>query len=115
MYVDRGDPAAVDYIKTDLTIDGAWHILDLSGIIPAAAKGVHLKTRLQSAGVGDRIRYRRYGNTNEINTGSCEALRANALRRRMGVIACNGLQQIEYNADNVAWTTLEIIVRGWWT
>lgn len=115
MFVDRGDPAAVDFLIGDLTKDGTWRVLGLSNIIPAAAKGVLIKTRLQSAGVGDRIRYRRCGNTNEINTCSCEALRANALRRRMGVIAVDGNQQIEYNADNVAWAELQIIIRGWWT
>ena len=115
MFVDRGDPAAVDFVDTDLTIDGAWHTLNLSAIIPKVAKSILLKSRVQAGGIGDRIRYRRAGNSNEINTCSCEALRANALRRRMSVVAVNGAQEIEYNADNVAWATLEIIVRGWWT
>jgi len=115
MFVDRGDPAAVDFIITDLTKDGTWRELDLTNIIPTAAKSVLLKTRLQSANPGDRIRYRRCGNTNEINTCSCEALRANALRRRVSVVAVDGNRKIEYNADDITWTELQIVIRGWWT
>jgi len=115
MFVDRGDPASKDFLIGDLTKDGTWYTLDLTAIIPSTARAVLIKTRLKSPAAGDRIRYRRKGNTNEINTCSCEALRANVTRRRMGIIAVNGAQEIEYNADNVGWTELEIIVRGWWT
>lgn len=115
MYVDRGDPAVYDKVKTDLTIDGAWHDLDLSSIIPAGAKAVLLKTRLQSANPGDAIRYRKNGNTNEINVCGCEALRANVIRTRLGITSIDVNRVLEYNADNIAWTLLDIVVRGWWT
>jgi len=115
MYVDRGDPAAYDKVKTDLTIDGAWHDLDLSSIVPAGAKAVLLKTRLQSANPGDAIRYRLKGNTNEINVCGCEALRANVIRTRLGITSIDVNRVLEYNADNIAWTLLDIVVRGWWT
>lgn len=115
MYVDRGDPAAYDFAKEALVIDGAWHDLDLSTIVPKTARAVLLKTRLKSANPGDRVRYRRDGNTNEINTCSCEALRANITQRRMSVVAITSAQVIEYNADDIAWAELDISVRGWWT
>jgi len=115
MFVDRGDPAAVDKVKTDLTTDAAWHDLDLSAIVPAGAAAVLLKTRLQSADPGDAIRYRKKGNTNEINACGCEALRANVLRTRLGISAIDANRVIQYNADNIAWTQLDIVIRGWWT
>jgi len=115
MYIDRGDPAVYDKDKTDLTIDGAWHDLDLSSIVPAGAKAVLLKTRLQSANPGDAMRYRNNGNTNEINACGCEALRANVIRTRLGITSLDANRVIEYNADNIAWTLLDIVVRGWWT
>jgi len=115
MYVDRGDTAAYDYVKEDLTIDGAWHDLDLSSIVPAGAKAILLKTSLQSANPGDAIRYRKKGNTNEINVCGCEALRANVLRTRLGITSIDTNRVIEYNADDIAWTALDIVIRGWWT
>lgn len=114
MYTDRGDPAAYDYTKEGLTIDGAWHDLDLSAIVPVCAKAVLLKTLLRSAGVGDKIRYRLKGNINEINVCGCEALRANVDRTRLGITSIDTNRVMQYNADNVAWTTLSIVVRGWW-
>lgn len=115
MYVDRGDPAAYDKIKTDLTTDATWRDIDLSAIVPAGAKAVLLKTLVESAGVGDKIRYRQKGNSNEINVCGCEALRANVERTRLGITAIDASRVMQYNADNVAWTTLSIVVRGWWT
>lgn len=111
---DRGDPAAFDYLKAALTTDATWRDLDLSAIVPANAKYVLLRTSLESANPGDMIRYRENGNANEINICSCESLRANVERNRMVMVACDANRVIEYNADNIAWTTLSIVVRGWW-
>lgn len=115
MYVDRGDPATYDYAKTDLVLNGTWQTLDLSLIVPAGAKAVLLKSQLQSAAAGDKIRYRKNGNSNEINACGCESLRANVARTRLGITSIDANRVLEYNADNIAWTTLNIVVRGWWT
>lgn len=115
MYVDRGDPAAYDFAVGDLTTDASWRDLDLSGIVPSGAKAVLLKTLLQSANPGDAIRYRLKGNSNTINACGCEALRANVARTRMGITSLDANRVIQYNADNIAWTSLSIVVRGWWT
>jgi len=34
-FVDRGDPAAVDFDETDLTMDNTWRDLDLSSLVCA--------------------------------------------------------------------------------
>jgi len=115
MFVDRGDPAAFDYAKEDITTDATWRDLDLSAIVPAGAKAILLKTQLQSANPGDKIQYRKKGNSNEINTCGCEALRANVIRTRLGLTAIDANRVIQYNADDISWTTLNIVVRGWWT
>jgi len=115
MFVDRGDPATYDFTDTDLTIDGDWHVLDLSSIVPTTARLLLLKTSLKSGDPGDAIRYRKVGNSNEINACECEALRANVTRTRLGTVAIDNSQTIEYNADNISWTEMQIVVRGWWT
>ena len=115
MYVDRGDPAAYDFAIGDLTIDGAWHDLDLSSIIPIAAKGVYLMGMVEGANVNWNIMFRKKGNTNAINHEMFSTLRAGIERHRSGVIAVGTDRKIEYMADNQAWTTLSLVVRGWWT
>lgn len=115
MYVDRGDPAANDYDVGDLTTDATWRDIDLSGIVPSGAKAILMKTTLKSGGATDKIRYRLKGNVNEINACGCESLRANVGRTRLGIVSIDANRVMQYNADNIAWTALSFVVRGWWT
>ena len=115
MFVDRGDPAAWDFEKAALTTDGTWRTLDLSGIVPSTAKAIILMGHLMGNGVDWKIRFRTKGNSNEINHAGLETLRANVNRHRTAIVALCGSREIEYNADNQAWTTLNLSVRGWWT
>lgn len=113
-FYDRGDPAVYDKAVGDFTKDGAWHDWDLSSIVPAGAKLVLLQGHVEGAGTDWAIWFRKNGQTNEINHGEMETLRANVERCRMMVVACDDDRIIEYKADNVAWVTLDIVVRGWW-
>ncbi|MBA7657290.1 hypothetical protein ES703_65225 [subsurface metagenome] len=114
VFVDRGDPAAYDYAKEDLTIDGAWHDMDLSAIVSAKAKAVFLMGHLQGNAVDWKISFRKNGNVNEIVHGGMETLRANVERHRSSIVALDDNRIIEYNADNQAWDTLDLVVKGWW-
>lgn len=115
MFVDRGDPATYDYAKEDLTIDGAWYDLDLSAIVPAGAKAVLLVGHVEGNGTDWAIMFRKKGQTNEINHGEMETLRANVERCRLMICAVDTNRVVQYKADNQAWTTLDLGVRGWWT
>jgi len=115
MFVDRGDPASYDYAKEDLTIDGAWHDLNLSSIVPAGAKAVFIIGHVEGADVDWAIMFRKKGNTNEVNHGGMETIRANVERHRSSIVAMDSNRVIQYKADNEAWTTLSLAVRAWWT
>lgn len=115
MYVDRGDPSSYDFVKTDFTKDGAWHDLDLSAIVPSTARAILLVGHVEGNAVDWTIKFRKNGQTNEINHGGMETLRANVERCRMIIVAIGSDQIIEYNADNQAWTTFDLAIRGWWT
>lgn len=114
MYVDRGDPAAYDKAKEDLTIDGAWHDWDLSSLVGLGAKAVFIVGHLEGAAVDWAIMFRKKGNTNEINHGGMETIRANIERHRSSIVALSAARVIQYKADNQAWTTLNLGIRGWW-
>lgn len=115
MYIDRGDPAAYDYVKTDLVLNGTWQDLDLSLLVPAGAKAILLCSHIEGNAVDWRINFRKKGNTNEINHCGMDTLRANVERHRTSIVACDANRVIQYNADNQAWTTLDLAIRGWWT
>ncbi|MBA7543664.1 hypothetical protein ES705_36001 [subsurface metagenome] len=114
VFVDRGDPAAYDYAKEDLTIDGAWHDMDLSTIVSENAKAVFIIGHLQGAGVDWHIIFRKKGNVNEIAHGGMETLRANVERHRSSVVALDANRIIQYKVDDEAWDTLDLAVKGWW-
>jgi len=113
-YVDRGDPAVYDYDKDDLTKDGAWHDMDLSGIVPEKAKAVFIIGHLEGNGADWTIMFRKKGNTNEVVHGGMETLRANIERHRSSIIALDDNRKIQYKADAQAWATLDLAVKGWW-
>ena len=115
MYVDRGDPAAVDYVKTDLVIDGTWQDLDLSAIVPAGAAAVLIHTLVEGNSATWEMEFREKGNTNEINHDCIESLRANVPRCRNVICQLDANRVLQYKADNQAWATLSLVVRGWWT
>jgi len=115
MYIDRGDPSSYDYSQTDLTIDGLWHDLDLSGLVTAGAKLILLEGEIEASSVGYNIEFRKNGNSNEINHCGMESLRNNEPRHRSCLVACDNSQKIEYKIDNQTWTTIDIAVRGWFT
>lgn len=114
VFIDRGDPAAYDYAKEDLTIDGAWHDMDLSGIVSAKAKAVFIIGHLQGAAVDWKISFRKNGNVNEVAHGGMETLRAGIERHRSSIVALDDDRKIEYKVDDENWDILDLAVKGWW-
>ena len=115
MFVNRGDPPVYDFAKEDLTLDGAWHDLDLSAIVPDVARAVFIVGHVEGNGIDWTIMFRKKGNTNEVNHGGMETIRANVERHRSSTVAIGPDQIIQYKADNQNWATLSLAVRAWWT
>ncbi len=113
-FVDRGDPAAHDFIKTDFTRDGAWHELDLSGIVPAGAKAVSLALTIRSSTVMALCKFRTKGNANEINRSMAWTQVANIWVGNDLVVPLSSDRKIEYNIANIVWTFIKLNVKGWW-
>ena len=114
-YVDRGDPAAWDWIDANLTTDGNWNDLDLSGIVSAGAKTVLLRVRIIDDATDKSIQMRENGNSNGYNVAALVTLVANLSTEGNFIVGCDVDRVIEYNASNTSWTNIDICVRGWWT
>jgi len=114
VFVDRGDPAVYDYAKEDLTIDGAWHDLDLSAIVSEKAKAVLILGHVQGNAVDWKIWFRKKGNTNDVVHSGMETIRANIERCRISIVALDDNRIIQYKADNQAWDTIDLVINGWW-
>jgi hypothetical protein len=112
-FVDRGDPSAHDFAVGDLTTDGSWHDLDLSGIVPAGAKAVLLGVQVIDDTVNVGIGFRRHGNSYGINAGYFMEIVANGNLRGTLIVPCDSNRVIEYLANNNIFSTINITVMGW--
>lgn len=113
-YHDRGDPATVDFETADFTTDNTWRDLDLSAIVPAGAKAVHFWTAIKDDAVSSDMRYRKNGNTSSVNMAQVTTQVANVTRNADITVACDTNRIIEYRGDNLTFTDIVLIVRGWW-
>lgn len=112
-FVDRGDPASVDFAVGDLTADGDYHDLDLSSIIPKNAKLVLLRLVINNAFELQTTRFRKNGNSNAIADFYYMLLTPNSDMGISAVLPCDENGVIEYNIGNVAWASYDVTVAGW--
>lgn len=113
VFVDRGDPAAVDWDQGDLTEDGTWNDLDLSSIVPAGAIAVLFTMVGIHATAGQYFWMRENGNTNQVNVSRFYATTSGAALAADMIVACDANRVIEYNGQS-AFAAIELSVRGWW-
>jgi len=110
-YTDRGDPTAWD--KTSWTTDANWHDWDLSSIVPAGTKLVHLRVHFKDDAPGNTIRFRKNGNVDTFNAFYCVAPVANVDACYDGWVVCDSNRVIEYLASNTTFTYIYAVVRGY--
>lgn len=112
-WVDRGDPSAFDWEVGDLTTDGNYHDLDLSSIVPSGATLVRLRVVLNDT-AGNSVTFRENGNSNAHNNGDLFCQVSGKTITGQFVIPCDSNRVIEYRATNTSFTTLSILVAGWY-
>jgi len=112
-FVNRGDPAAVDFAVGDLTTDATYRDLDLSAIVPAGAKAVVLRVGINDDVAGSAVIFRRNGNTNTIVNANLNTQVANLGIAATMIVACDENRVIEYWATSTTWTAIAITVAGW--
>jgi hypothetical protein len=114
-FVDRGDPSAVDFAHGALTINGAYHNLDLSSIVPAGAKAVLIRLTLANATSGVYFRMRENGNSNTFNNfGYVIPTSSGPGQSVSAVVACDTDRVIEYAIENSGSWSIGLTVGGWW-
>jgi len=111
-FVNRGDPGAADYTHATLTLDNAWHDLDLSSIVPADATAVLLAVVVKDNAVGSRIKFRTNGNSNIYNVSQCYTTVVDAYTAVDCAVACDSNRIIEYDATTDC-DYISIVVKGW--
>ena len=114
VYVDRGDPVDYDFQVGDLTTDGAWHDLDLSSIVPEGATLVHLRILVMDGLTVQLLYIAEKGNSNAANSLFVQTQVANIVSFNEGIVKLDSSRVVQYKASNTTWTTMNIVVRGWY-
>ena len=114
-FVDRGDPAAWDATQATLTLDLTWNNLDLSSVIPAGATAACIVVTLQDDAVGSVFSLRANGVTNAYCYVPMWTQVVDQDIGHQAIIALDGNRIIQYYATNTTWTTINLLVTGWFT
>lgn len=113
-HFDRGDLAAADFVKTDLTADGAFHELDLSGIIPPHTKRVIIYVIGATTAVNSNILFRTKGCDSWFNIARIYFNHAGWGEAQRIELSVSEDLMIEYLIPNgVALNTMDISVCCW--
>lgn len=113
-FVDRGDPTAYDFTLTDFTTDGAWHVLDLSSIVPPGSSSVLFMSSIKDNLILSYIQFREESNANAYNVSVSLILAANLAFTHSHIVSCQPNSKIQYLASNTTFNEINLLVRGWW-
>jgi len=112
-YVDRGDPTAYDFTEASLTTDGTWVDLNLSAIIPVGTKAVLIYFEIKDDAVESYLSFRKNGNSNVYNSLSQYTQVVSKYVSQEGIVVVDNNRTIEYQASNLTFTNINVLIRGW--
>lgn len=112
--VDRGDPAGYDYATASFTTDGAWHDLDLSAILPAGTVAALIKVRITDDATDQYFQFRKNGNSNIYHAPLIRTQAANVSIESELIVFPDSSRVVEYRASNTTFTSIFVLVSGWW-
>jgi len=113
-YVDRGDYPDWDFTYFNFVKDGQFHDLDLSTIVPAGAKAVHMLVWFKSSSVQKNVWFRKKGNVAAFNMAMSYTQIADFNITNDIIVCLDSNRKIQYNMSSSGVSEIRVIVRGWW-
>ncbi|MBA7670357.1 hypothetical protein ES703_78502 [subsurface metagenome] len=114
VYVERYPSPVGDFDQNDFTLDGNYHTLDLSAIVPAGVSAINLSVKVRTDIAASYVRFR-HPDDGRV-TGRC-ILRTQVAGMDFRMVWCQGCdvnRHVEYSFNNVVWDSVAFVVRGWW-
>lgn len=122
VYEDRGPVHIPGWYDFDILhnhsflLDGHWHNLDLSSIVPEGACLVHLRFLICDPVVNKTCELRKRRTPEVPNSGNTVTFRTQAPQINMEAdvwVPCDENRYIQYKADAGSWFQIGLVVRGW--
>lgn len=112
-YYDRGLDAGHDFTEATLTVDNAWHDLDLSSIVPVGTVAVLMKSELTDAAFGCVVRYTITGIAGTYNCSRVHAPVTGGYGGGDSWVGVDGDRKIQYRASPAGIDSLKVYVAAW--
>jgi len=114
VYVDRGDPSAWDFQIGNLAVDGAWHSLELGGIITDEdATDVEILVQFRGGAAQASVQMRETNNVNVYNRLLGSTQGDNLFTTLPGRVTLGPDRSMDYFVS-ATMVICNIVVRGWW-
>ncbi len=111
LYVSNGDVASEHFDKNDFTWDNAWRILDVSSVVPAGVKLIHIRVihlNVISMGV---MTFRKNGYSNIKNSVSLSLWYTGTVQHDV-FAEVDADRKLEYKGDTSP-TSFNMVIKGW--
>ena len=113
-YIDRGDDGSYDFTLANLTLDGPFHDLDVSGIVPEGATAVLFSFWGDSTDVPLSFVIQRKGGDAGGQEWRVTTQIAHVPVSHDGVVVCPDDRILEYRGTGFVWDFVGVRVKGWW-
>ena len=113
-FIDRGEVADFDFRVGDFTKDGAFHTLDLSGIVPVGVTQLELAIAVHPDFGGGQLYVGNKDYTNYPNLLRTCSGTSGYCYWAYGRVSCNAFRELQYMVAAGAYTSIELLVRGWY-
>lgn len=96
-----------------MTTDGANHDWDISSIVGTGKRFVHLRVDIQDDAAGSTLDIRMKGQTNSHDALTTRTQVPGVTIQNDGWVMTDDSGVVEYIATNTTWSSIELLVRGW--
>ena len=107
------DPTDWHFDVNDLTTNGAWQSLNCGALVPEGAKAILVRFLLTDDTVGAFFELRSPDTENNYNVVHQNTQVAAVQANGQAIVFCDSSRIIEYRAQDVSWTSIYIVIMGW--
>lgn len=113
-FVDRGDTFPYDWTEATLDLDGQWHVLNVSTIVPAGARAILFRLQIKAPDINRKFFLRKAGHVLPPNRVTAMTTVADVATWQDVIVAVGDVRWVEYYAHPVTWSTVRLHIAGWW-
>lgn len=114
-YVGRpGVASGHDWGLGDLVMDGAWHVLDTSALVPAGAIAIAWRLVVLATALGKFMMVAENGSSDGAKRGMCRANTTGWYYESCPIVQCTSARTVQYYLSAAGISNYGMTVMGWY-